>query len=77
MPDHLETIINELRGMREDMHALGKSILPNDTLLQAALPIAELYEQEIMGSEPDSAVVLVPLGSIRRLISAIAEIRVP
>ena len=75
MQQKLETIINELREMRGDMQRLGESMLPNEPVLQAAVEVAKSYNAVTMCGFRDTQTVEVPVGDMRKLVAAIANVK--
>jgi hypothetical protein len=77
--DQLNTIITELRGMREDVSAAlatTKQAIDAEELLDAALPFAQQYDLAAMGDLEGYVPVqiTVSVGQLRRLIAGIASI---
>ncbi len=77
MNQQLDTIITELRGMREDLSAITFSPDNTNNLVDAAVPFASKYNQDAMGDlEGYTQVqITVTVGQLRSLIAAIAEVQ--
>ena len=87
MSDQLDTIITELRSMREEMNnamellaiaSTGKKDCSDDLneIIQAALPFVSKYNQHLDDDmlPRERYIITVNVGEIRRLIAAISKV---